>query len=323
MSHPPAPGADRAPAPGPIRFDGEVAVVTGAGRGLGRAYAVGLAARGAAVVCNDVDARAAAETAARITAEGGAAVAEASTVATPSGGAAVVEAALDAFGSIEIVVNNAGRLRNAAFEDLTTDDVEEVVRTHLGGAFHVTQPAYVHMKRAGYGRIVFTSSSAGLFGAVWQANYAAAKAGVVGLCNAVALEGAPHGIKANVVMPMALTGIGDAGGAAFPPEELRATVRALAALAPHMTPENVAPVVWYLASRRCAPTRQVFSVGCGRFARVFVGEAQGWCAPGAGGLTPELVEANLGAACDLVGHAVPESMLDECRLVAECLDARA
>ena len=235
---------------GGIRFDGQVAIVTGAGSGLGRTYAVELASRGASVVCNDIVGRAAAETADEIVQRGGSAVPESTSVATPGGGDAVVRAAIDTFGSVDIVINNAGQLRNGAFEDLSVDDIHEVLATHLGGAFYVTQPAYRHMKTAGYGRIVFTSSSAGLFGSPWQANYAAAKAGVVGLCNVVALEGAPHGIKANAVMPMALTGIGDAGPPPYSPEHLRETVQALRPLLPSMTVENVAPLVLYLSSVR-------------------------------------------------------------------------
>jgi NAD(P)-dependent dehydrogenase (short-subunit alcohol dehydrogenase family) len=300
----------------PIRFDGEVAVVTGAGHGLGRAYALELAARGAAVVCNDIDADAAAEVAAEIAARGGRAAPEASTVATPEGGAAIVQRAIDAFGSVEILINNAGQLRNAAFEELSTEQIREVLDTHLGGAFHVTQPAYRHMKAAGYGRIVFTSSAAGMFGSPWQANYAAAKAGIVGLCNVVALEGARHGITANAVMPMALTGINAEGPPPFAPDDLRATVDALRPLAPFMTVENVAPLVVYLASRRCAQTRRCFSVGAGHVARVFVGTSRGWYAPGLGNTTPEQIEAGLDTACNVEQFSVPESMNDECRFIA-------
>src|SRR5262249_51070510 len=157
---------------------------------------------GAAVVCNDIDGERAAATVTAIVEQGGAALAEASSVATAEGGGAIVQTALDAFGSVEIVINNAGPLRNAAFGELLIEDVRDVLDTHLAGAFHVTQPAYRHMKAARYGRIIFTSSSAGMFGSPWQANYGAAKAGLVGLSNVVAIEGARHGINANAVMPM-------------------------------------------------------------------------------------------------------------------------
>jgi NAD(P)-dependent dehydrogenase (short-subunit alcohol dehydrogenase family) len=305
--------------PAPITLDGQVAVVTGAGHGLGRAYASALGARGAAVVCNDVDGDAAAATAAEIVQGGGTAQAEERSVATPEGGKAIVDRAVETYGSIDAVINNAGQLRNAAFEDLTVDDFRQVIDTHLAGAFYVTQPAYRHMKTAGYGRIVFTSSSAGMFGSPWQANYGAAKAGVVGLCNAVALEGEPFGIKANAIMPMALTDIGDRGRPDYAPEHLQAIVEALTPLAPHMTVDNVAPLVTYLASARCAYTRHIFSVGCGHVARVFIGASRGWFAPGLGNMTPEQVETHLGAAVDIADFAVPECMNDESRYIAEQL----
>jgi NAD(P)-dependent dehydrogenase (short-subunit alcohol dehydrogenase family) len=306
-------------AAGSIRFDGQVAVVTGAGSGLGRGYALDLAARGASVVCNDLVERAANDTARQIVELGGAAVAETSSVASPEGGAAIVQTAIDAFGSVEIVINNAGQLRNGAFEDLSVDDFRAVLDTHLFGAFFVTQPAYRHMQAAGYGRIVFTSSSAGMFGSPWQASYGAAKAGIVGLCNVVALEGAAHGIISNAIMPMALTGIGEAGPPPYSPEQLRETVRALQPLAPSMTVKNVTPLVLYLSSRACAETRRIFSVGCGRIARVAIAESRGWSAPGLAEITLEQVVEHLGEACDLADFGVPESIVDEANFISDRL----
>lgn len=299
-----------------IRLDGQVAIVTGAGNGLGRAYALELASRGAAVVCNDIVGDAAEATARDVTQRDGRAVAEASSVATPAGGEAIVRAALDAFGSVDAVVNNAGQLRNAAFEELSVDDIDDVLRTHLAGAFYVTQPAYRHMRQRGYGRIVFTSSSAGMFGSPWQASYAAAKAGVVGLCKVVALEGAAHGIAANAVMPMALTNIGHDGPPPFAREQLEDTIEALKPLARYMTVENVAPLVTYLVSRDCALTGRILSVGCGHVAEAFVGVTPGWHAPDPSATTAEEVAANLERALERDGFAVPESMNDATRFVA-------
>ncbi len=304
-----------------IRFDGQVAIVTGAGHGLGRGYAMALAARGASVVCNDVVAERARSVVDEIEDQGGTAVAESTSVATADGGAAIVQTAVDAFGSIEILTNNAGQLRNSAFEDMPVEEFQAVLDTHLAGSFYVTQPAFRRMKSAGYGRIVFISSAAGVFGAPWSANYGAAKAGLVGLCNVVALEGAPHGINANAVMPMALTGMNAGGPPPYSPEGLEDVMGSLAPLAPHLTVENVAPLVVYLASRRCRENHRVFSVGAGHVARVFIGATRGWYAPGLETPTPEQVEAALAAASALDDFTVPESMMDESRFISLHLPA--
>ena len=301
-----------------IRLDGQVAVVTGAGHGLGRSYALALAGRGAAVMCNDLLGDAAAATAQRIADQGGRACAESSSVATPEGGESIVAAAVDTFGSIDIVVNNAGQLRNAAFDEMSVKDFRDVLDTHLFGSFHVTQPAFRHMKSAGYGRIVFTSSAA-TWGFPWQVNYATAKAGILGLCNTVALEGERFGIKANAIMPMALTGMGERGRPDYSPEDGRELADALGPLAPNMKVENVAPFVVYLASRRCAHNHAVFSVGCGHVARVFLGATRGWYAPGLAGYTPEDVEANLDVVTDLTEFGVPATMSDEARYISRNL----
>jgi NAD(P)-dependent dehydrogenase (short-subunit alcohol dehydrogenase family) len=301
-----------------FRFDGQVAVVTGAGSGLGRCYAQELALRGAAVVCNDIVAAAAEATAEDIVRRGGKAVPETSSVDSPQGGQALVRKAIDEFGSIEILINNAGQLRNAAFEDLTIEDIDDVIRTHLSGAFYVTQPAYRHMKTAGYGRILFTSSAAGLFGLPWQANYGAAKAGVVGLCQVVALEGAEHGITANVILPQALgTNAGGESQTLYSPEELKEISRVFGRVARSMTVDNVAPLVLFLASRSCGLTGRIFSAGCGHVGEVFLGAARGWFAPDRTKSSVEEVAAHIAEAADRRNYVTFESALEEIRFIGD------
>jgi NAD(P)-dependent dehydrogenase (short-subunit alcohol dehydrogenase family) len=264
-------------------------------------------------VCNDLVAERADAVARDIEQRGGRAVADAHSVAEAASGTSIIESALARLGRVDIVVNNAGQLRNAAFADLRPDDFDAVIATHLAGAFAVTQAAFRAMQAAGYGRIVFTSSAA-LFGGAWQANYAAAKAGIIGLCNVVASEGAAHGIRANTILPMALTGgLGHEGPPPFPPDELAATIAALRPLAPRLTVENVVPLVTYLASRECEVTGRAFSVGAGHVAEVFVGLAHGW---NADDLTPEAIGARLDAICDRSQFTVPESMNDATRAIS-------
>jgi NAD(P)-dependent dehydrogenase (short-subunit alcohol dehydrogenase family) len=301
-----------------LRFDGEVAIVTGAGSGLGRSYAVALAARGAAVVCNDQIETAARSTVDEIIDAGGTAVAESSSVASPDGGAAIVQSAVDAFGSVEILINNAGQLRPAPFEDMTVEQFDDVLQTHLRGAFYVTQPAYRHMKGSGYGRILFTSSSSGVYGSPWAANYAAAKTGMLGLANVIAMEGAAHGITANVIMPQALdTGMGSDEGPPYPAEYLEEMLRAFKPFFRHTTVDNVAPLVVYLVHRSCELTQQIFSVGCGHIGRVFIGTTSGWYAPGLTLPDTEEVVAHLDAAVDMNDFAVLLSATDELKYMSE------
>src|SRR4249920_1624676 len=197
-----------------LGFDGKVAIITGAGGGLGREHALLLASRGALVGINDLggavdgtgsDKGAAERVVDEIKAAGGDAVADTNSVATPEGGAAIVQSALDAFGKVDIVVNNAGILRDKAFHNASPDLWDAVFDVHLRGAFNVTQPAFAKMREQGYGRIVSTSSAAGIFGNFGQTNYGAAKMGLVGLTNVLAVEGAKYNIKANAIAPLALT----------------------------------------------------------------------------------------------------------------------
>jgi len=252
-----------------LRFDDRVAVVTGGGRGLGRSYALLLASRGAKVVVNDsggslagddTDAMAAADVVGEITTAGGEAVANTDSVATAAGGKAIVDAALDRYGRLDVLVHNAGIVRRGSLKEMTTEDFDAVLDVHLGGAFHLVRTAFPAMCDAGYGRVVLTSSIGGLYGNHDVANYAAAKAGIVGLSNVVALEGETHGVTSNVIVPGALTRM--AAGldtSAYPP----------------MDPELVAPAVGWLAHESCTITGEILAAIAGRIARVVVAETRG------------------------------------------------
>src|SRR5438477_5520153 len=236
-----------------LGFDGKVAIITGAGGGLGRSHALELAKRGALIVVNDlggsVDGQGGSHTAAQqvvdeIKAAGGEAVPSYDSVATPDGGENIVKTAVDAFGKVDVVINNAGILRDKSFAKMTWDDLNAVLDVHLKGAFHVSQPAFKIMKDNGYGRFVHTSSNSGIFGNFGQANYGAAKMGLVGLSNVLAIEGAKAGILSNVVCPVART---------------RMTEELLGDFAKHLDPEGVTPLVVFLASEACTRTHEIFS----------------------------------------------------------------
>ncbi|WP_299564405.1 SDR family NAD(P)-dependent oxidoreductase [uncultured Mycolicibacterium sp.] len=252
-----------------LRFDGRVAVITGAGRGLGRAYALLLAERGAAVVVNDAgvtltgdgaDPGPAEAVAAEIRAAGGRAVACTDSVATREGGAAIVGAALEAFGRLDILVHNAGTVRRGGLTELAPTDFDAVLDVHLRGAFHVLRPAFPVLCDAGYGRVVLTSSIGGLYGNHGVAGYAAAKAGILGLTAVAALEGAAHGVRCNAIVPGALTRMAEGlDTSAYPP----------------MGPELVAPAVGWLAHESCTVTGEAFIAIAGRIARAAVVESRG------------------------------------------------
>lgn len=252
-----------------LRFDDRVAVVTGAGRGLGCAYAQLLAARGAKVVVNDpggglggdgADAGPAETVVAEIVAAGGEAVACTESVATPEGGEAIIATALDRYGRIDVLIHNAGNVRRGSLKEMSHEDFDAVLDVHLRGAFNVVRPAFPAMCESGYGRIVLTSSIGGLYGNHDVANYAAAKAGVIGLANVAALEGAADGVTCNVIVPAAVTRMAEGiDTSAYPP----------------MGPELVAPVVGWLAHETCSVTGEVFIALAGRVARAVVAESPG------------------------------------------------
>ena len=289
-----------------IRYDGRVAIITGAGGGLGREHALLLASRGAAIVVNDLGGNAdgtgsgtsmADLVVKEITSSGGQAIANYDTVTTPEGGEAIVKAALDAFGQVDIVINNAGILRDKSFVKLTPDELDAVLNVHLRGAFFVSQPAFRFMKeRGGYGRFIFTASAAGIFGNFGQTNYGAAKMGLVGLSNVLAQEGAKYGILSNVIAPIAQTRLlGDL----------------LGPMADKLQPSQVSGLVAYLCSEESSLTHEIFSVGGGRIARIFVGLGPGWFG-GAGSVpTPEDVRDNLDTIRETAGFVIPGNAADE------------
>lgn len=252
-----------------LRFDGRVAVVTGGGRGLGRSYALMLAARGAKVVVNDVggsltgdgaDAGPAQQVADEIVAAGGDAVANADSVATAAGGEAIVAAALAAYGRVDVLVHNAGNVRRGSLREMTYEDFDAVVDVHQRGAFHLVRQVFPVMCDNGYGRIVLTSSIGGLYGNHDVANYAVAKAGVIGLSNVAAVEGADHGVTSNVIVPAAVTRMAEGiDTSAYPP----------------MGPELVAPAVGWLAHESCSVTGEIFIALAGRMARAVIAETPG------------------------------------------------
>jgi NAD(P)-dependent dehydrogenase (short-subunit alcohol dehydrogenase family) len=292
-----------------IRFDGRVAIVTGAGGGLGRTYALEIAKRGGQVVVNDLGGRPdgsgasqsmADEVVKEITEAGGKAVANYDSVSTPEGGEAIVKTAVDNFGKVDIVINNAGILRDKSFVKLTPEELGLVLDVHLKGAFYVSQPAFRVMKENNYGRLLFTASAAGIFGNFGQTNYGAAKMGLVGLMHVLAVEGAKNNIKANAIAPIART---------------RMTEDLLGPMAEALAPECVTPLVTYLVSEACDVTHEVYSVGGGRFARIFVGLVPGWNAGRGKVVSAEEVQAHLEQIREQEGYTVPASIADEMKLI--------
>jgi NAD(P)-dependent dehydrogenase (short-subunit alcohol dehydrogenase family) len=248
-----------------LDFVGRVAVVTGAGAGLGRAHAKLLADRGARVVVADLPAAdggdsAAARVVMEIAATGGEAVAAEASVAEPAGGAAIVQRAIDAFGRVDIVINNAGIVRDRTFAKLADEEIDAVIRVHLLGAFNVTRPAWSYMREQGYGRILCTTSNAGILGNFGQANYAAAKTGLLGLTRVLAIEGHRYGICANLIAPMGKTQM--TAGVEWPVFDA-------------LDPEHVSPAVAWLVHEDCTVSGEMYSVAGGQVARFFIGRTEG------------------------------------------------
>ena len=285
-----------------IGFEGKVAIITGAGGGLGRHHALELASRGARLVINDLGGSLAGEggdvgpaqsVVKEILGLGGEAVADGNSVATPEGGQAVVQTAMEAFGTVDIVVNNAGILRDKSFHNLDQAMIESVIQVHLLGAFNVTQPAFKIMREKGYGRIVSTSSNSGILGNFGQANYGAAKMGIVGLTRVLAIEGRKNNIKANAIAPVALT---------------RMTEEMFGAAGDALDPALVSPLVAYLSSEACEPNGEIFSAAGGIISRFFIGLTPGYYNPK---ITAEDIAEHLDVIRDETGYIVPEDSSGE------------
>lgn len=292
-----------------IGFDNKVAIITGAGGGLGREHALLLASRGAQIVINDLGGTVdgsgegtegpAHTTAKEINDLGGVAVANTDSVATPEGGEAIVQTAVDSFGKVDIVINNAGILRDKAFHNMTPDLLEPVIDVHLKGAFYVTRPAWKLMREQNYGRVINTSSNAGILGNFGQTNYGAAKMGLVGFTRVLAVEGARNNIRANAIAPIART---------------RMTEELLGPLAEQLDPALVSPLVAWLAHEDCDVSGEIYSAAGGRIARMFIGLTHGYYNPE---LTVEDVRDHWGEIRDEEGYITPATLGDELRQVLE------
>jgi NAD(P)-dependent dehydrogenase (short-subunit alcohol dehydrogenase family) len=283
-------------------FEGRVAVVTGAGRGIGRAYALLLASRGARVVVNDLggsiqglgaDAGVASQVATEIAAAGGSAIADENDVAAPSGAQALIDAAVDNFGRLDILVNNAGIMQWAGLPDVDQENLERHLAVHVLGSFHTTRAAWPHMVERDYGRIVMTTSS-GIFGLPKNLSYAAAKGGVIGLTRSIATMSEAHGIKVNLIAPAAMTRMAGPGADADD------------ATSP-MAPGQVAPLVAFLAHEACPVNGEMYAAGAGRFARIFIASTPGYVAADP---TMEDVAEHWGEINDDEGYVVPRDLPD-------------
>ena len=294
-----------------ISFDDKVAIVTGAGGGLGRCHALEFAKRGAKVVVNDLggsvdgtggSSEAADKVVDEIKAMGGEAISNGSSVTDKAGVKKLVDDTMAAFGRVDILVNNAGVLRDKSFAKVTLDDFEFVVNVHMMGSVYCTKAVWPIMTEQNYGRIIMTSSSSGVFGNFGQSNYGAAKMGIVGLTNVLAIEGAKYNIKVNVIAPTAYTRMTEA----LLPDDVGKLFR----------PELVSPMVVYLASEACEPTHEIFGVAAGRFARIGIITHSGYVNTAA---TAEDVANNIEEIRNIENGTYPLSNEDELMIIQQAI----
>jgi NAD(P)-dependent dehydrogenase (short-subunit alcohol dehydrogenase family) len=313
-----------------LRFDGRVAIVTGAGNGLGRQHALLLAARGARVVVNDigssvagdgVDAGPAETVASEIRDQGGDAVADSHSVATRDGGAQIIRTALETYGQLDILVNNAGIIRDVPFRDMTPDDLDPMLDVHLKGAFHVTVPAWHAMREQGYGRVVNTTSAAGILGTPYKSHYGAAKTGLIGFTRVLAAEGAEHNIRVNAIAPIAATRMLAVNMAQAEEDNGRkldpAALAMMQAVIARLDPALVSPVVTFLAHEDCPVTGEIYTAGAGQVARFFTGRTTGYYHST---LSIEDVRDHLAEIRDETGYTTPGDTGEE---IAQLLQAIA
>jgi len=293
-----------------IRLDNRIAIITGAGAGLGRSHALLMAACGAKVVVNDLGGRvdgtgtsreAADVVVAEIRAAGGEAGPNYDTVATPEGAQSILKTALDTYGTVDIVVNNAGIIRYKRLLEHTPEDFAITLAVHLAGSYYLSMAAFPIMKQKRYGRFVFTSSSGGMRGSADGVAYGAAKAGVLGLANVIALAGAPHGVYSNVILPNAYTRMTEMAVAERNREKLSA--------------DYISPLVLYLCSEQCNLNHEMFAVGGGTVARTILALAPGWRADSKEEFTAEAIHAHLDEIMDMTNYSNPRTTEEETRLV--------
>lgn len=292
-----------------FRFDGRVVIVTGAGNGLGKTHALEFARRGARVLVNDLggtgsgegqSATVAEQVAAEIRGNGGEAVANTDSVAD---GARIVEAAMDEWGQVDVVVNNAGILRDSAFHKMNEDDWDLIFEVHLRGSFAVTRAAWPHMRAQGYGRVLMTSSGAGVYGNFGQANYSAAKLGLHGLAQTLAIEGRAKGIHVNTIAPIAASRLTET---VMPPAMLKG-----------LKPELVTPLAILLCSEACTETGQLFEVGGGWVTRLRWEEARGALFDPEAGFSAEALAARWSEVQSFENAMHPEDIGSTLKVVGE------